>query len=146
MIKRTALLAIVLVISAACGPQPLPEAPTPIPTLAPATMPVQAATTQPTQPASAGETAAPSATADLVQAGSQVFQQDCSVCHNLTAERKVGPGLAGLFSISTLPNGQPFSEANLEDWIRSGGGGMPGFQLSDEQMTALIAFLKDATG
>jgi mono/diheme cytochrome c family protein len=114
--------------------------------LAPATMPVQAATSQPTQPVSAGETAIPSATAGLVQAGSQVFEQDCSVCHNLTAERKVGPGLAGLFSISTLPNGQPFNEENLKGWIASGGGGMPGFQLSDAQMTALIAFLKEATG
>jgi mono/diheme cytochrome c family protein len=141
MSKRLALFAIVMVVLAACGPQPLPEAPTPIPTLAPATMPVQTAT----QPPAAGETTAPGPTADLVQAGSQIFEQNCSVCHNLTAETKVGPGLAGLFSISTLPNGEPFNEENLKGWIRSGGGGMPGFPLAEEQMTALVAFLKDAT-
>jgi mono/diheme cytochrome c family protein len=141
MSKRLALLAMVLLIAAACGPQPLPVAPTPIPTLVPATMPVQTAT----QPPSAGETAAPGATADLVQAGSQIFQQNCSGCHNLTAETKVGPGLAGLFAISTLPNGQPFNEENLKGWIRSGGRGMPGFPLADDQMAALVAFLKDAT-
>jgi mono/diheme cytochrome c family protein len=141
MTKRWALFAIVVLVAAACGPQPLPVAPTPIPTLAPATMPVQTAT----QPPAAGETASPGPTADLVQAGSQVFQQNCAGCHNLTAERKVGPGLAGLFSLSSLPNGNPFNEANLEDWIRTGGRGMPGFSLPDDQMAALIAFLKDAT-
>jgi mono/diheme cytochrome c family protein len=147
MSRRLALLAAVLLIAVACGPQPLPVAPTPIPTLAPATLPVQTAT----QPPAAGETATlPPAgqvtpTADLVQAGSQIFQQNCAVCHNLTSEPKVGPGLAGLFGISNLPNGQPFNEDNLKGWIRSGGGGMPGFPLADDQMTALIAFLQDAT-
>jgi cytochrome c len=141
MSRRLALLALVLLIAVACGPQPLPVAPTPIPTLVPATMPVATAN----QPPSAGETASPGATVDLVQAGSQIFQQNCSVCHNLTAETKVGPGLAGLFAKSTLRNGQPFNEVNLAAWIRSGGGGMPGFPLADDQMAALIVFLKDAT-
>jgi mono/diheme cytochrome c family protein len=145
MRRRLALFAAMLAVVAACGPQPLPNAPTSIPTLAPATMPAYTAAPQPTQPPSAGETAAPAATVDLVQAGSQIYDQNCAICHSLTAESKVGPGLAGLFSLSNLPNGQPFNEDNLKSWINTGGGGMPGFSFSDEQMTELVAFLKNAT-
>jgi cytochrome c len=82
---------------------------------------------------------------DLIATGTQVFDQNCSGCHALTTQRVVGPGLAGLFSVSSLPNGQSFSEANLANWIRTGGRGMPGFPLSDQQMAALVAYLKQAT-
>lgn len=84
-------------------------------------------------------------TADPVQVGSREFQQNCAGCHNLTAEAKVGPGLAGLFDKVRLPNGNPVTEEDLKDWIVSGGGGMPGIPLTEEQLTAVVAFLKDAT-
>lgn len=117
---------------AACGPQPLPDEPTPIPTLIPATMP-------------AAPTSGVQATSNPAQAGMEVFSQHCSACHNTTAETKVGPGLQGLFDLSSLPNGNPFSEGNLRDWIRSGGGAMPGVSLSDQDMDALIEYLRQAT-
>ncbi|MFN2226771.1 MAG: c-type cytochrome [Anaerolineae bacterium] len=148
MKKLTLVLAAVLtllLLVSACGPQPLPEEPTPIPTLAPATLPAATAT----EPAAGGETTsggeATPGGGDLVAAGQQVFEQNCSVCHNLTTETKVGPGLAGLFSLEQLPNGEPVNEENLGSWIRSGGGGMPAIPLNDTDLEAVIAFLKDAT-
>jgi mono/diheme cytochrome c family protein len=133
------LIAICLLLgalsAAACGQQPAVE-PTSIPTLAPATLPV--ATTAPEATTGGGPE-------DLVQAGSQVFEQNCSVCHNLTTETKVGPGLAGLFDFDQLPNGNPVNEENVKAWILSGGGAMPGVPLTEEQLNAVVAFLKDAT-
>ncbi len=141
--NRRLALCIVVVITivsvAACGPQPLPVAPTPIPTLAPATLPVATAT----EPSPAGTT--PAETPNLAEVGRQVFEQNCAGCHNLTAETKVGPGLAGLFTRQQLPNGGPVNDENLRVWIQNGGGGMPGFALDGADLAAVIAFLKDAT-
>lgn len=33
----------------------------------------------------------------LADVGEKVFQQKCTACHNITTERKVGPGLKGIF-------------------------------------------------
>lgn len=141
MYKRLALLIPLIILSATgCNPQPLPVAPTPIPTLAPATLPVEAeATTAPqATPTMGGEDRS-------TGTGAQVFEQNCSACHNLTAEAKVGPGLAGLFGKDALPNGDPVNEENLGEWIRNGGGAMPGFLLPDDQLEVLISFMRDAT-
>lgn len=140
------ILTTLLLPVAACGPQSLPQAPTPIPTLAPATLPAAAATEpSPGGGATPGETGTAGEGGGLVEAGRAAFEQNCAGCHNLTAETKVGPGLAGLFNIDQLPNGEPFSEENLRFWIRNGGGGMPGIPLDDADLDALIAFLQDAT-
>jgi mono/diheme cytochrome c family protein len=141
MHKRLALLIPLIILSATgCNPQPLPVAPTPIPTLAPATLPVEAeATTAPqATPTTGGEDRS-------TGTGAQVFEQNCSACHNLTAEAKVGPGLAGLFGKDALPNGDSVNEENLKGWIRNGGGAMPGFLLPDDQLEVLISFMRDAT-
>ena len=141
-----AISTILLLLVAACGPQPLPKAPTPIPTLAPATLPPATATEiSPEGGVTPGETGTPGEGMGLVEAGRAVFEQHCVLCHNLTAEVKVGPGLAGLFELDQLPSGEPFSEDNLKLWIRSGGGAMPGVPLDDADMEALIAFLQDET-
>ena len=132
-----ALLAISM-LAPGCGQEPFIP-PTPIPTLAPATLP--AATPTPV-PSAEGEPAGPE---DPVQAGRQVFEQTCAVCHNLTTETKVGPGLAGLFDRDQLPSGKPVNEENLKEWIVTGGGAMPGLPLTEEQLAVLVAFLKEAT-
>ncbi len=121
------LIALCLLLAAlsavACGQEPAAE---------PTSTPAPAATTE-------------GGSEDLVQAGSDLFQQNCSGCHNLTTEAKVGPGLAGLFDLEQLPNGNPVNEENVKAWILSGGGAMPGISLTEEKLNQVVAFLKDAT-
>lgn len=76
--------------------------------------------------------------------GQDLFQRGCAVCHNATAEKKIGPGLLGLYKKKTLPDGAPVNDTNVETWIRQGGGLMPGFKnaLTPEQMRDLLAYLK----
>ncbi len=76
--------------------------------------------------------------------GKEVFDQ-CSVCHNAdSAETKVGPGLKGLFKMAMLVNGKPVTEANVRDFINTGGNGMPAYadQLSEQEKNDVIAYLK----
>ena len=146
MKNMLALAALLLLFAVACNPQPLPDAPTPIRTLYPATLP--AYNTQPPAEGTAepGQTTEPGGGGDAaVQAGEQVFQTNCSPCHNLTTETKVGPGLAGLFERDQLPNGNPITDENLRDWITHGGGAMPPVPLPDDDLDAVIAFLHVAT-
>lgn len=144
MQKRMALAVVLLLISlVACSPQPLPVAPTPIPTLIPATLPAGGATIvapppqTPQAPVTGGDA--------LARQGETVFQKNCSVCHNLTAEKKVGPGLQGLFALAALPNGKAVNETNLNEWIHTGDTLMPPIPLSEADTAAVIAYLKEAT-
>jgi cytochrome c len=78
-------------------------------------------------------------------AGKDLFEQ-CSVCHNAdSTEKKMGPGLKGLFKKAKLDsNGKPVTDANVLQKINEGGNGMPGYQdtLSDGDKANLIAYLK----
>lgn len=78
-------------------------------------------------------------------AGQSVFGSKCASCHLATSvETKIGPGLKGLFKRRRLPSGRPATVRNVVEKIRGGGGGMPAFagDLSDEQLTALVDYLK----
>ena len=78
--------------------------------------------------------------------GKDVFEQNCSVCHNAdSAEQKIGPGLKGLFKKAELANKKKVSDANVLDFINKGSeNGMPGFadQLNAQEKSDLIAYLK----
>jgi cytochrome c len=77
--------------------------------------------------------------------GKEVFESNCSVCHNADSEeKKMGPGLKGLFKHEKLSNGKKPTEANVRAKINEGGGGMPAYgdMLSDEEKDNLIAYLK----
>ncbi|HTS75034.1 MAG TPA: cytochrome c [Bryobacteraceae bacterium] len=77
--------------------------------------------------------------------GKDIFEMNCSVCHNAdNAEKKVGPGLKGLFKKEKLANGKKPTEANIRAVINAGGNGMPSYQdlLSDEEKSSVIAYLK----
>lgn len=77
------------------------------------------------------------------QNGMQIFQKNCSSCHSSGSNTVVGPGLATVYQKSTLPNGQKVTDDNVANWIRTGGGGMPGFpQLSDQDRADLVAYIK----
>jgi mono/diheme cytochrome c family protein len=77
--------------------------------------------------------------------GKEVFDQ-CSVCHNSdSTERKMGPGLKGLFKKGKLEsNGKPVNDANVLEKVNDGGNGMPAYkdQLTDDDRANLLAFLK----
>ena len=77
--------------------------------------------------------------------GKEVFQQ-CGVCHIPDSEeKKMGPGLKGLFKRDKLTtNGKKPTEANVRTRIDEGGNGMPAYKdiLSDQEKDDLIAYLK----
>jgi len=76
--------------------------------------------------------------------GKEVFEQ-CAVCHNADSdEKKMGPGLKGLFKKDKLTNGKKPTEANIRAKIDEGGNGMPQYKdmLSDQEKDDLIAYLK----
>ena len=82
---------------------------------------------------------------DLVIQGRDVFSQNCSGCHYADkTEKKIGPGLKGLFQSEKLPvSGQAVTEKNVRHQIRSPLGRMPSFStLPEASMKALIAYLK----
>lgn len=75
--------------------------------------------------------------------GVKIFQQNCAMCHSTGTNTVVGPGLKGIMTKSKLPNGKAVSDENVANWIRTGGGGMPGFpQLTDQQRADIVAYLK----
>jgi cytochrome c2 len=76
--------------------------------------------------------------------GKAVFEQ-CAVCHNADSdEKKMGPGLKGLFKKDKMTNGKKPSDATVRARIDDGGQGMPAYKdmLSDEEKDDLIAYLK----
>jgi cytochrome c len=76
--------------------------------------------------------------------GKEVFEQ-CSVCHNAdSAEKKMGPGLKGLFSKAKMANGKAPTDANVKAKINEGGNGMPPYAdtLTDQEKADILAYLK----
>ena len=76
--------------------------------------------------------------------GKEVFEQ-CAVCHNAdSTDKKMGPGLKGLFSREKMNNGKKPTDANVLEKINEGGNGMPAYKemLSDDEKDDLMAYLK----
>ena len=76
--------------------------------------------------------------------GKEVFEQ-CAMCHNAdSTEKKMGPGLKGLFKRDKMADGKKLTEATVRARIDDGGNGMPGYKdtLDDQQKEDLIAYLK----
>jgi len=93
---------------------------------------------------SAGSIAALAAGKGDAAKGKEVFEQ-CAVCHNSdSTEKKMGPGLKGLFKRDKLANGKKITDATVRDQIEQGGNGMPSYKdmLSDTEKDDLIAYLK----
>jgi len=77
--------------------------------------------------------------------GKAVFEQHCAACHHATsAERKLGPGLKGLYKKRRMQNGQKPTDQSVQARLEKGGGGMPSYKemLSAEEKTDLLAYLK----
>jgi cytochrome c2 len=76
--------------------------------------------------------------------GKKVFEA-CAVCHNAdSTEKKMGPGLKGLFKRDKLKSGKKVNESTIRARIDEGGGGMPAYKdmLTDDEKNDLIAYLK----
>ena len=74
--------------------------------------------------------------------GKSVFEDNCAVCHNADSdEKKMGPGLKGLFKKAKLKNGKAPTEANVKAIINAGGNGMPAYadMLSDDERADVLA-------
>ena len=73
-----------------------------------------------------------------------MFQQ-CGVCHRADSEeKKIGPGLKGLFKKAKLTDGKKLTEASIRTKLEDGGNGMPAYKdmLTDAEKNNLIAYLK----
>ena len=75
--------------------------------------------------------------------GKAVFEQ-CAVCHNPDSdEKKMGPGLKGLFKTDKMANGKKPTDGTVRARIDEGGSGMPAYKdmLSDQEKDDLLAYL-----
>ncbi len=112
------------------GPTPLRRPPPPQPLAAP---PLAVA------PADHSHTVA------AIDAGRNVFNQRCSICHFIdSSAAKIGPGLKGLFARARFTDGKKVTEASVAKVIAEGGKDMPGYDglLKPGELKALIAYLK----
>lgn len=78
--------------------------------------------------------------------GKHLYLVRCAHCHeeNDLGFKKPPPDLHGVFSHATLPSGAPASDVEVRRVVLSGQGMMPSFsgRFTDEQMTALLAYLR----
>ncbi len=76
-------------------------------------------------------------------AGQAAFQQRCMVCHfEDSAEKKIGPGLAGIKD-GKLPSGKDATSDAVMENLNKGGNGMPAFEqmLSEEEKVNIVAYV-----
>jgi mono/diheme cytochrome c family protein len=74
--------------------------------------------------------------------GAQVFHQKCAKCHHPTTTRPLnGPGLQALTKVKAMPSGAPPTDERLTYLIQHGRNMMPATQLTDDQLSNLLAYL-----
>lgn len=134
---RWPLLALVVLLAlgvAACNtPQPLPVAPTPIPTLPPATLPAPDMGARPPE-GIALPVSAPDATA-----GAAIYQANCAACHGADGQGQVEKA-RNFGDVDYVRAAAPVA---FYQAITNGQGSMPGFkqQLSDEERWNVTFYL-----
>ena len=74
--------------------------------------------------------------------GAQVYHQKCAKCHYPTTTKGLkGPGLQALTKLKGMPSGAPPTDERLTNLILRGRLMMPGTQLTDEELSDLLAYL-----
>lgn len=66
----------------------------------------------------AGLTVPVVAQADDAELGQEIFNKRCKVCHNASAERKVGPGLRGVYGREAESGIGALTEERLNQWLQ----------------------------
>ena len=91
-------------------------------------------------------TAAHAQASEAVTHGKATFDAKCSLCHNAdSAEKKIGPGLKGLYARGTMADGTTkVTDETVTDRIVNGKVPMPPFkdQLKPEEIKELVEYLK----
>jgi mono/diheme cytochrome c family protein len=74
--------------------------------------------------------------------GAQVYHQACAKCHYPTTTKGMkGPGLQAITKVKAMPSGAPPTDERLTFTIVHGRGMMPATQLTDNQLSDLLAYL-----
>jgi mono/diheme cytochrome c family protein len=74
--------------------------------------------------------------------GAIVFHQRCARCHYPTTTRPLnGPGLQALTKVKAMPSGAPPTDERMTSVILYGRNMMPANQLTDSQLSDLLAYL-----
>jgi cytochrome c len=87
----------------------------------------------------------PAADAKTIAEGKKIFKENCAICHFTdTTEKKLGPGLQGLWKRGEFADGKKIDEESLRSYIAKGGKTMPGFadKLNKDEIRAVVAYLK----
>ncbi len=75
--------------------------------------------------------------------GAQVYQAKCARCHHPTTTHPLnGPGLQALTKVKAMPSGAPPTDERLTQVILRGRLMMPATQLSEDQLSDLLAYLR----
>jgi mono/diheme cytochrome c family protein len=81
----------------------------------------------------------------IVASGAKIYAKQCAVCHYATTkEKKIGPGLANIYTVGKYANGKKVDDASMRVWIEAGGKDMPGLKesLKPNEIRDLLAYLR----
>lgn len=81
----------------------------------------------------------------IVASGAKVYAKQCAICHYATTkEKKIGPGLANIYTVGKYSNGKKVDDPSMHVWIEVGGKDMPGFKdtLKPNEIRDLLAYLR----
>ena len=80
-----------------------------------------------------------------IATGQKIYAKQCAVCHYATTkEKKIGPGLANIYTMGKYANGKKVDDASMRVWIEAGGKDMPGYKevLKPNEIRDLLAYLR----
>ena len=77
--------------------------------------------------------------------GKEIFESKCSICHSAdTTDKKIGPGLKGLYARGTMADGSKVTDESVTERIVNGKTPMPAFKdtLSPAEIKQVVEYLK----
>lgn len=77
--------------------------------------------------------------------GKEIFESKCSLCHNAdSTEKKIGPGLKGLYARGTMQDGTKVTDETVTERILNGKVPMPPYKdtLSTAEIKQVVEYLK----